>query len=117
VVRFEKCVASAAKAVDENKPFIAAVNRCATQNQVEHRVFPQPLKPVLFQNNLKLTHYRKLRILSADIKDHSYEIRWSCCSIGNRGPWVPSANPNDSGENQIVCATTITLSKIILVLR
>jgi len=32
---------SAAKAVDENRPLIAAVNRCATQNQAQHRVFPQ----------------------------------------------------------------------------
>jgi hypothetical protein len=32
---------SAAKAVDENKPVHAALKRCSTQNQVEHRVFPQ----------------------------------------------------------------------------
>jgi len=38
-------VTSAAKAADENKPFIAAVNGCATQNQVQHGVCPQPLKP------------------------------------------------------------------------
>ena len=36
-VVFRSEVASAAKAVDENKPVIAAVNRCATQNQM--RVF------------------------------------------------------------------------------
>jgi len=36
---------SAAKAVDESKPVIAAVNRCANQNQVQERLFPQPLKP------------------------------------------------------------------------
>jgi hypothetical protein len=35
---------SAAKAVFENKPFIAAVNRCATNNQVQLRLFPQPAK-------------------------------------------------------------------------
>jgi len=32
---------SAAEAVTENRLFIAAVNRCVTQNQVPHRVFPQ----------------------------------------------------------------------------
>jgi hypothetical protein len=35
---------SAAKAVDENKSGIAALKRCSTQNQVQHRVFPQPVK-------------------------------------------------------------------------
>jgi hypothetical protein len=41
---------SAAKAEFEDKAVIAAVNRCATQNQVQHqnqvqyRSFPQPLK-------------------------------------------------------------------------
>jgi len=33
-VVFRSEVASAAKAVDENRPVIAAVNRCATQNQM-----------------------------------------------------------------------------------
>jgi hypothetical protein len=42
-------VTSAAKAVDENKPVIAAVNRCAAQNQVQHRFFPQPVKPCPFK--------------------------------------------------------------------
>jgi hypothetical protein len=32
---------SAAKAGSENKPVIAAVNHCATQNQVQHRLFSQ----------------------------------------------------------------------------
>jgi len=32
---------AAAEAVTENRLFIAAVNRCATQNQVPHRLFPQ----------------------------------------------------------------------------
>jgi len=32
---------SAAKADTENTPVIAAVNRCGTQNQVQHRVFSQ----------------------------------------------------------------------------
>jgi hypothetical protein len=32
---------SAAKADAANKPFIAAVNRCATQNQAQYRLFPQ----------------------------------------------------------------------------
>jgi capsule polysaccharide export protein KpsE/RkpR len=35
---------SAAKAGTENRPFIAAVNRCATQNQMQHRVFSQAVK-------------------------------------------------------------------------
>jgi hypothetical protein len=39
-----RTVTSAAKAGAENKPVIAAVNRCATQNQVQHRVFPQPVR-------------------------------------------------------------------------
>ncbi len=39
---------SAAKADSENKPVIAAVNRCATQNQVRHRSFPQPVKPMVW---------------------------------------------------------------------
>jgi hypothetical protein len=61
---------SAAKADPEKKPFIAAVNRCATQNQGQHRVFrklqrralpvcgedrifPQPMEPCTIQNNLR----------------------------------------------------------------
>jgi hypothetical protein len=36
---------SAAKAVGENKPFIAAVNRCATQKQEQNRVFQHSVKP------------------------------------------------------------------------
>jgi len=36
---------SAAKAVVEDKPVIAAVNRCATQNQVQDRLFQRPVKP------------------------------------------------------------------------
>ena len=35
---------AAAKADTENTAVIAAVNRCATQNQVQHRVFPQAVK-------------------------------------------------------------------------
>src|SRR5208282_4184342 len=35
---------SAAKADTENTAAIAAVNRCATQNQVQHRVFLQAVK-------------------------------------------------------------------------
>jgi hypothetical protein len=34
-----RTVTSAAEADTENKPVIAAVNRCATQNQVQDRVF------------------------------------------------------------------------------
>src|ERR1039458_5679198 len=36
-------VTSAAEAVDENKPDIAAVNRCATRDQAQHRVFSRKL--------------------------------------------------------------------------
>jgi len=36
-------VHSAAKAAVENRPLIAALKRCATQNQGRHRVFQQPL--------------------------------------------------------------------------
>jgi hypothetical protein len=39
-------VTSAAKAVDENKPVVAAVNRCATQKQLQQRVFPQTVQGV-----------------------------------------------------------------------
>jgi hypothetical protein len=41
------------KAVDENKPVIAAVNRCATQNQVQRRLFPQPVKSCPSQTRSK----------------------------------------------------------------
>jgi hypothetical protein len=34
-----RSLTSAAKADTENKPIIAAVNRCATQNQVHHLLF------------------------------------------------------------------------------
>jgi hypothetical protein len=39
-------VTSAAEAVDENKPVIAAVNRCATQKQMQCQVFPQAAGPL-----------------------------------------------------------------------
>jgi len=41
------------KAAIANKPFIAAVNRCATQNQAQHRVFQQSVKPM--QQNKPVT--------------------------------------------------------------
>jgi hypothetical protein len=53
-------VTSAAKAVDENKPVIAAVNGCATQNQVQHRVFPQAVKPCPSQNPAEAKFFRSL---------------------------------------------------------
>jgi hypothetical protein len=43
---------SAAKAGSEDKPVIAAVNRCATQNQVQHRLFPQPLSRAALADQL-----------------------------------------------------------------
>ena len=36
---------SAAKAAGEDKPVFAGLKRCATQNQVQHRLFSQPAKP------------------------------------------------------------------------
>jgi hypothetical protein len=45
-----RSLTSAAKADTENAPVIAAVNRCATQNPVQHRVFPQAVKPCRTQN-------------------------------------------------------------------
>jgi hypothetical protein len=39
----------AAKAVTENKPVIAAVNRCATQKQEQNLVFQHSVKPAFFQ--------------------------------------------------------------------
>jgi hypothetical protein len=39
---------AASKAAGENKPVIAALERCATQNQVQHRLFPQPVEAVAF---------------------------------------------------------------------
>jgi hypothetical protein len=44
---------SAAKAVAENKPVIAAVNRCATQKQEQNRVFQQSVKPRLILLQLR----------------------------------------------------------------
>jgi len=40
---------SAAKAVVESKPVIAAVNRCATQKQEQNRVFQHSVKPAFSQ--------------------------------------------------------------------
>jgi hypothetical protein len=39
-----RSVTAAAKAGAENKPVIAAVNRCATQKQAQTRLFPQAVK-------------------------------------------------------------------------
>jgi hypothetical protein len=36
---------SAAEASTENRPLIAAVNRCATQKQTQDRVFQHSVKP------------------------------------------------------------------------
>jgi hypothetical protein len=41
-----RILTSAAKAGTEKKPVIAAVNRCATQNQVQQRLFQQPVKRI-----------------------------------------------------------------------
>jgi hypothetical protein len=42
---FEHSLTSAAEAVVEKRPDIAAVNRCATQKQEQDRVFQQGVKP------------------------------------------------------------------------
>jgi hypothetical protein len=41
---------SAAKARTENRAFIAAVNRCATQKQDQNRLFQQAAKPTYKPN-------------------------------------------------------------------
>jgi hypothetical protein len=46
-------VTSAAKAVAENKTVIAAVNRCATQNQVQHQFFRCLLNGRLISETLR----------------------------------------------------------------
>src|ERR1039458_10273749 len=46
---------SAAKADAANKPFIAAVNRCATQNQAQYRLFPQTAKARIYFQRLSGT--------------------------------------------------------------
>jgi hypothetical protein len=53
-------VTSAAEAVDENKPVIAAVNHCATQKQMQRRVFPQAVKSCPSQNALDPEFFREL---------------------------------------------------------
>jgi hypothetical protein len=40
---------SAAEAVAENRAFIAAVNRCATQKQEQSHVFQQTVKPLVWR--------------------------------------------------------------------
>jgi hypothetical protein len=52
--------ASAAEPGSENKPVIAAVNRCATQNQTQHRVFQQSVKADPDTNRLELPGGRLL---------------------------------------------------------
>jgi hypothetical protein len=44
---------SAAKAFSGNKGLIAAVNRCATQKQVQRSLFPQAVEP-----NFRVMRYR-----------------------------------------------------------
>jgi hypothetical protein len=48
-----RSVTSAAKAGAENKPFIAAVNRCATQKQARTRVFSQAVKAARSQDKIQ----------------------------------------------------------------
>ena len=51
-------VSSAAEAGVENKSVIAAMNRCAAQNQVQRRVFPQPVEVVLFHLTIHTEFFR-----------------------------------------------------------
>src|SRR5271157_3700982 len=48
-----RILTSAAKAGTETKPLIAAVNHCDTQNQVQHRLFPQAVKRCATQNQVQ----------------------------------------------------------------
>ena len=58
---------SAAKAAGENKTAIAALKRCATQNQVQHRLFPQPAKAFLSPPGVE--HLRGHSLTGAPIFD------------------------------------------------
>ena len=53
-------VTSAAKAGTENKLVVAAVNRCATQNQVQPLLFPQAVKSCPFKAKSKSEFFRSL---------------------------------------------------------
>jgi hypothetical protein len=55
-----RSVTSAAKAGTENKLVVAAVNRCATQNQVQPLLFPQAVKSCPSQNPSESEFFRKL---------------------------------------------------------
>jgi hypothetical protein len=55
---------SAAKAVAENKPVIAAVNRCATQKLEQNRVFQQSVQALRPQMEFHLGCYRRLPAVS-----------------------------------------------------
>jgi hypothetical protein len=49
---------SAAKAAGENKPITAALKRCATQNQVQRRLFPQPVRRLTpHRTSVRLLYY------------------------------------------------------------
>ncbi|MGA9417450.1 MAG: hypothetical protein WBV60_22375 [Terriglobales bacterium] len=64
---------AAAKAVVENKPDIAAVNRCATQKQDQNRVFPQAVKPCPFKAASNCT-------TTAFVRDQRYNSGfWQAC--------------------------------------
>jgi hypothetical protein len=52
--QFERCIPSAAKAVLRRSPFIAAVNRCATQKARTKSHFSASRKAVPFQNRVEL---------------------------------------------------------------
>jgi hypothetical protein len=51
---------SAAKAVDENKPVIAALKRCSTQDLVQHGVLQQPVKSCPSQDPVELQFFGSL---------------------------------------------------------
>jgi hypothetical protein len=48
------------KAVDEDKPVIAALKRCATQNQAQHGLFPQAVKSCPSQHLLEPEFFHSL---------------------------------------------------------
>ena len=84
---------SAAKAASENKPLIAAVNRCATQKQRQHRVYPQPVKPRPFKTKSKTESFGKLLeplsfllLLDGNLRLRSGQALKPCSSGSYRNP-------------------------------
>jgi hypothetical protein len=75
--------APAAKAAPENRPLIAAVNRCATQNQ-EHSTFPQKIRPS--ETKFVLIHQAELCIDKVDTAGYTlYLLEGACVDEGTDG--------------------------------